>query len=157
MGNCVKSQQLATNQLNCLNLIDATIDNTSEPRYLFTHAKIIKVYDGDTITIAAEYAGRIYKFAMRIYGINCDEIRGGNEKTRKSANLAKDYVTDQILNKIVNVKIMTGIELNGKIIKDKYGRLIGSIQTPDGLDLATELIRKKLAIPYWGGTKTYVD
>ena len=42
-----------------------------------THGKVIKVYDGDTITIAALLPyenSKLYRFSVRINGIDCPEI-----------------------------------------------------------------------------------
>ena len=52
--------------------------------------RVIKVYDGDTITIASKVPGLknspIYKFSVRLNGIDTPEIKGKNEDEK-----AKSY------------------------------------------------------------------
>lgn len=47
-----------------------------------TYGKVVKVYDGDTITIASKLpyiASPIYNFHVRLNGIDAPEIRSKNE------------------------------------------------------------------------------
>ena len=66
---------------------------------------VIKVYDGDTITIVGRITGdpQLYKFNIRIAGIDCPEIRSKNENEKHIAILAREEVEKIILNKIVRL------------------------------------------------------
>lgn len=133
-------------------LADATYENTPEPTYDFTVAKVIRVYDGDTFWVAVKYAGKRSRFKVRLYGVDCPEIKGGTEKTKLAAQKAKKYVADRILRKFVAIEVLNNKIINGKKIQEKYGRLLSKIYV-DGCDLALELIDRGLAKPYFGGTK----
>ena len=58
-------------------LLNSTYDNTSifslEGKTL--SAKCVDIYDGDTLTLTVSIAGNIYKFKMRLSGIDTPEIR----------------------------------------------------------------------------------
>jgi micrococcal nuclease len=108
--------------------------------------QVIKVYDGDTITIAAKLpyaASPMYRFSVRLNGIDCPEIRGKNDQEKEIAQIAKKRLSDLILNKIVflsNVKT------------EKYGRMLADI-TYNGVQLNQFMINERLAVAYDGGTK----
>jgi micrococcal nuclease len=153
MGSCISTKIPSSPNLDVDNLlVDATIKNIPYCTYDFNRAKVIKVYDGDSVTIAAKYFNKICKFEVRIVGIDCDEIKGGTSETKYNGKLAKSFVTDMILNKIVDIGILNGRVFEGKVIKEKYGRLLAVIKV-DGKSVADELIRVGLARPYNGGTK----
>jgi endonuclease YncB( thermonuclease family) len=109
--------------------------------------KVIKVYDGDTITIASKvpglYNSPIYKFSVRLTGIDTPEIRTKDEDEKEIAILARDALSDLIMGKdirLVNVKT------------EKYGRLLCDIYLGE-THLNNWLIDRKYALPYDGGTK----
>jgi len=65
--------------------------------------KVIKVYDGDTITIAARLpfeGSPIYRFSVRLAGIDSAEIKGGSKNETEIAKIARDalYRALRILN-----------------------------------------------------------
>ena len=68
--------------------------------------KVIKVYDGDSITIAAKpYENYpIYRFSIRLSGIDTPELRTRNENEKKHAIIARDALSEKILDKIVTLK-----------------------------------------------------
>jgi micrococcal nuclease len=137
-------------------LMAATCDNTNEQVYSFTRAKIIKIYDGDTFWIAADHCGKLTKFSVRLFGVDCPELKTKNEKEKKYATVVKEYLTSKILGKIVDVEVLNNRIVNGKKIHEKYGRLIANIYV-DGVSLSTDLINKGFAKAYDGGTKTKWD
>lgn len=117
-----------------------------------TEAKVIKVYDGDTVTIGICNNNKLEKHSMRLYGIDTAEIKGGNETTKELAKAAKKVVSDLILDKVVKVKILNGTKYNGKLVVEKYGRLIGFIYI-DNKSIADILLELDLAKKYDGGKK----
>ena len=90
------------------------------------YGKVIKVYDGDTLTIAAKLpfdGSPIYRFSVRLAGIDSAEIRGGTANETKIAKDARDALHKLIFGKIVELRG------NGK---EKYGRLLADLYYNDG-------------------------
>jgi endonuclease YncB( thermonuclease family) len=133
-------------------LKNCTIDNTKLITYNFTKAKVLKVYDGDTFTIAGFHNGDFCKFSVRLYGVNCEEIKGGTAETKKLAQDAKKFVEDMILDKIVDIDILNNKIIDNKKMTEKYGRLLCNVKI-DNNDLAISLLNAGLAKPYFGGHK----
>ena len=108
-------------------------------------ARVIKCYDGDTITIAAKLPNinEIYKFSLRIKGIDCPEIKTSDENERYVAVLAKEKLYNLVFNKIVVLK---------NISLEKYGRLLADVYIDDQ-SCAKVLLDNRLAVNYEGGTK----
>ena len=147
-----------------MQLADATYDNTPLEIYHFNQAKVLKIYDGDTFWIAAWHNGELTRFSVRLFGVDCPEMKGGTEVTRMKAREASAYVTDRILNKVINIQVLNNTRYDaikstrskGRMMHEKFGRLL-SIVTIDGSNLADELIAKGLANRYFGGKKQVVD
>ena len=83
------------------------------------NAKVIKIYDGDTITcdIDCGFGIILRKQTIRLYGINTPEIRGEN---RKAGIESRDKLREKILNKDILLKTI-------KDKKGKYGRWLGIV------------------------------
>ena len=108
---------------------------------------VVNVYDGDTITIVSKLpydASPLYKFSIRIAGIDCPEIRGKCDDEKQCAQIAKNHVSDLILGKRVE---LTNIDT------EKYGRVLANVWC-DGVNISEYLINNRLALGYDGGTKT---
>ena len=115
-----------------------------------TGGKVIKVYDGDTITIASKLPyenSSMYRFSVRIKGIDCPEIRTHNLDEKEIALIAKKFVEDKCLNKIVELKNLS---------TEKYGRILADVFI-DNINISDELIKNKLAVKYDGGKKLILD
>tara|TARA_Y100000996_G_scaffold388955_1_gene348962 strand:+ start:4257 stop:4712 length:456 start_codon:yes stop_codon:yes gene_type:complete len=110
-----------------------------------TSGYVIKVYDGDTITIASKLNRQtpIYRWRIRILGIDCPEIKTKNDTEKKVAIIARDTLSKMILHKKVNLK---------NISYDKYGRILCDVYYKKIL-ISKWLLDKKLAVTYDGGTK----
>jgi endonuclease YncB( thermonuclease family) len=152
MGNCYLKQQLE----NC------TIDNT--PKYSYKgktkFCKVIKVYDGDTITVALKLEKKIFASSVRMFGYDSPEMKPllsqkNRDKEIKAAKKAKQAISDKILGKIVKIEIL-GF--------DKYGRILGNIYNlqPDGCfgiysqyteNINQYMLDNKYGYQYKGGTK----
>jgi endonuclease YncB( thermonuclease family) len=107
---------------------------------------VIKVYDGDTITIASKLPyneSPLYRFSVRLAGIDCPEIKGKNDNEKECAQIAKKELSDLILHKIVSLK---------NVETEKYGRILADVYLED-LHLNSHMIEKRLAVTYDGGTK----
>lgn len=149
MGNCIKKEN---NKSIDSKLEFVTYENTSPVTYDFNRAKVVKVYDGDTFTIAVYYCNKLTRFQVRLYGVDCPEIKGGTEESKAAARVSKQHVEQLILNKIVNIEILNNKIYNGKRICEKYGRLLAIVTIGD-INLADYLIKNKLGLPYFGGKK----
>ena len=126
------------------NLAECSWINTKPFLPHFTQGKCIKVYDCDTITVAAEVGGSFYRFQIRLYGIDGPEMKSANPLEKEKAKIARDKMAAIILDKIVIVHIISS---------DKYGRLLSKVITTDGVDMSEHLLSTGLALPYFGKTK----
>jgi endonuclease YncB( thermonuclease family) len=135
-----------------ISLEDATWKNTTEFVPLVTGGKVVKVYDCDTITIATkvpylttlEESKVMYRFHVRLLGIDTPELKTKNEDEKSIAHLAQKALAELILNKNVTLK-------NTSL--DKYGRILANVYTEDGVELCNWAIEKRYAVSYDGGTK----
>ena len=133
-----------------------------------TQGYVIKVYDGDTITIATKLPydeSPLYRFSVRLNGIDCPEIKGKNALEKQVAHYAKMYVSDKVLHKTIyldNVKT----EKYGRVLADVYINPIlqaagqGQEQAAgqrQNESLSQMLLRNGLAVEYDGGTKNVPD
>ena len=151
-----------------MNLDDITYKDTITFNLPITSGKVIKVYDGDTITIATKLPydigttcqrffrcinpfytlySPVYRFSVRLRGIDCPEIRSKNTNEKHCAILAKNMIHDHIYHKIVTLE---------NVGYDKYGRVLADVFL-DGVNIIYMLIDKRLAVEYDGGTKHCPD
>ena len=109
--------------------------------------RVIKVYDGDTITIASKLPGLkkspIYKFSVRLNGIDTPEMRGKNDDEKEMAHKARDALSERIFGKDVFLK---------NVQTEKYGPLLCDVYL-EKENLNKWMIEKRYAMPYDGGTK----
>ena len=89
-----------------------------EKTLYYYRAKIIDVYDGDTVTAHIDLGFNIgITERFRLLGINTPELRG---EEREKGLVSRDAVREKILNKPVTIK-------TEKDKKGKYGRYLGVI------------------------------
>ena len=106
----------------------------------------IKVYDGDTITIASKIPMKnspMYRFSVRLNGIDTPEIKGKTKDEKECAILARDSLSELILNKKVMLK---------NVKTEKYGRILANIYI-DEIHINDWMIHNRYAVKYDGGTK----
>jgi micrococcal nuclease len=111
-----------------------------------TNAEVIKVYDGDTITIATKLPfpnSPLYRFPVRLNGIDCPEIKGSSDEEKSLAREARDKLTELLLHKQV---------ILANVGTEKYGRLLADVFL-DQLHINKWLIDNRYAVEYDGGTK----
>ena len=107
---------------------------------------VIKVYDGDTITIASTLPyknSEMYRFSIRLSGIDAAEIKSKNEDEQIVAREARDCLSNLILHKYVSIK-----NLN----IEKYGRILADVYFKD-IHINKWMLSQRFAVDYDGGTK----
>jgi len=82
-------------------------------------AEVIKVYDGDTITVNFDLGlfCHLQKQTIRLYGINAPEVRGDQ---RESGLVSKLALSNRILGKTITIKTY-------KDKRGKFGRWLGTL------------------------------
>jgi endonuclease YncB( thermonuclease family) len=111
----------------------------------FVRCRVVKVYDGDTITIIFPFSNAFYKHNLRLFGIDTPELRSTNIVEKTKAILARDWLKKQILGNIVWVQFEN---------EDKYGRLLGTVyKTRKEESINSQLIQNGFAVQYNGGKK----
>ena len=150
--------------INSLLCCNKSSDNKSDVEYLvnvvyentvpfvppITVGKVIKVYDGDTFTMISKLPyseGPIYRFSVRINGIDSPEIKGQTNNEKELAKQSRDALSNLILGKIVTLKNTT-TEKYGRILADVY---MGNVCVNDWM------VINKYAVKYDGGTKLRPD
>lgn len=115
-------------------------------------AKIVYVYDGDTIHVVFKVFNDYYRWNCRIMGVDTPELRTKNEKEKEKGYMVRDKVKEHFLNKIVKIKCYNF---------DKYGRLLIDVYLPKNIPdkknktlLSEWLIANDYAYSYDGGTKS---
>lgn len=108
--------------------------------------KVVKVYDGDTITIASKLSipdSPVYRFSVRLAGIDSAEIKGETNAEKTIAIQSRDALHKLIFGKIVTLK---------DVSIEKYGRILATVYYND-INVCKWMLDNNYAIPYDGGTK----
>ncbi len=106
-------------------------------------AKIVYVYDGDTIHAVFWFNGRYQRFKLRCYGYNSPELRpkrseADRDEIIRRGKLARDAISDAILDKIVRLECF-GFDVFGRVIVKIYH---------DGVYINDWMIAEGHGIPY---------
>jgi len=110
-------------------------------------AIVIKVYDGDTLTLGFYHQsdGEPTRISCRIDGIDTPELRGSSDDEKKLALEAKEYLSDVTLGEVVTI-INPG--------KEKYGRVLCDLSTDELPSVSYYMLENpRICKPYDGGTK----
>jgi endonuclease YncB( thermonuclease family) len=127
---------------------DIKWEDTTEFKFPIKGGRVIKVYDGDTITIASKLChsdSQLYRFSVRLNGIDTPEMKGKDisEEEKEAAKNARDFVANLVLNKFVTLE---------NISNEKYGRILADVYI-NNIHLNELLLRERYAVKYDGGTK----
>ena len=112
---------------------------------------VVKCYDGDSITVASRLpydASPLYRFSVRVPGIDCPEIRTKCKDEKQCAKMAKAFLKELIMNQKVKLNVH-GL--------DKYGRVLADVELfkdDQSINIAEEMIKNRYAVAYAGGKKT---
>ena len=109
--------------------------------------RVIRVYDGDSITVAARIPelknSKIFKFNIRLNRIDTPEIKTSNHIEKEYAIKVRDFLSEKIMNKMVNLEVSK---------TDKYGRYLSEVYYKK-TNINNLLLNNKYAVKYDGGTK----
>lgn len=116
-------------------------------------AKVVDVYDGDTIRIVFNWRGEYVQWMARMVGYDSPEMRQpvaepNRDRLKAAAVAARDALRAQILDKVVIVRC-------GKF--EKYGRILVTVFAPCGLGVTNVnewMLSRGYGRPYDGGKKT---
>lgn len=141
---CILNQKLEKKKLE----IPLDIKLKDVPKFVPTIKKgrVLKVYDGDTITIVGyeEGSDELHKYSIRINGIDCPELKSKNKNEVHIAKIARDMLALMIYKNIVSLENVKGL--------DKYGRLLCDV-IYDDINVSKWMLEKRLAVEYDGGKK----
>jgi endonuclease YncB( thermonuclease family) len=127
-------------------LVNIVYENTVSFVPPITVGKVIRVYDGDTFTMISKLPyteGPIYRFSVRMKGIDSPEIKGKTMNEKELAIKSRDALSKLILGKIVVLKNAT---------TEKYGRILADVYIGE-LCINEWMLTNKFAVKYDGGTK----
>ena len=155
--NCFKKNTSDTSDINGINDTNYNKpDALKNPNLMWTDTlqfvppvntgRVIKVYDGDTFTLAGYLpydTSPLYRFSVRLNGIDCAEINGKTEEEKKCAILARTELDKLIMNQMVELR---------NVKNEKYGRLLADVYIGN-LHVNQHMIDKGLAVKYDGGAK----
>lgn len=126
--------------------------------------RVIKIVDGDTIRLrhtplyplkkGRDCTRRLSEctISVRLYAVDAPETAKRGSPGQPFAQEATEYTTNQVLDKVVRVKILR---------KDQYARVVGQVTTRNRMlpfltkDLSVSLAEKGLASLYTGGGAEY--
>ena len=127
-------------------LVNVVYENTLPFVPPINVGKVIRVYDGDTFTMISKLPhteGPIYRFSVRMNGIDSPEIKGKTVNEKELAKKSRDALINLILGKIVTLK---------NVSTEKYGRILADVYIGD-LWVNEWMLENNFAVKYDGGTK----
>ena len=115
-------------------------------------AQVTKIIDGDTIEIDLDLGFGVWyrNQRVRLNGIDTPESRTKDKDEKIRGELSKSKLKELIEEK--RVKITTAIDPD-----DKLGRILGVIETKEGINVNEWLITNNYAVAYKGQNKDLVQ
>jgi len=114
------------------------------------NATITRVVDGDTVDVDIDLGFDVWLKSQRIrlYGIDTPESRTSDK-------------TEKIFGKLATSKVLEFCPVGSKIVlatktddsRGKYGRILGSLITKDGVNVNEYLVENAYAVAYFGMSK----
>jgi endonuclease YncB( thermonuclease family) len=123
-------------------------------------AKVVDVYDGDTLRVVFRHGGGLVQYRARMAGYDSPEMKPpkakpGREKEVQAAHRARAALCEKLGDMLVFITC-------GPF--DKYGRLLVTVRTrtgpalaEDGEDVNAWMVASGHGVPYDGGTKAGFD
>lgn len=134
-------------------------------------ARVVSVYDGDTMTLVFPVSDCMYKFNARMFGIDTCEMKSKEAANKDLALKARNRVIELVTKKPFALQVNAGRKEILRYLEedvylvwieclefDKYGRVLVKVFPdsnlgPDARTFSDVLIEEKLAYPYFGDTK----
>ena len=136
-------------------------------------ARVVSVYDGDTMTCILPLFGNHYKFPIRMNGIDTCEIKSKLDENKKKAVRARNQVLQWIMPDMVisQTEMYTKKQIEELLASDvylvyvecdsfdKYGRLLANVfsSQEDTVDInnsfSERMVAGGMAYRYYGDTK----
>ena len=118
--------------------------------------KILRVIDGDTVDIAMSLvelkdSKDIYKYRVRLYGIDTPEKRPPKNDPNRDKEIAASKRSSEALNNYLRENDYIVIAQFYK--PDKYGRLLATFYDKNGDDINKWMVSNGYAYEYFGKTK----
>jgi endonuclease YncB( thermonuclease family) len=135
-------------------------------------AKVIDIYDGDSVTCAFNIFDKYYKFNVRLAGIDTCELKSKNREQglrarmrlyelvtgRDSVGIDINIARKNLRQKMKESKCLVTLRCGSF---DKYGRLLGWLYNIEDIELQKSfndtLVSEKHAYPYFGEKKLSDD
>ena len=112
-------------------------------------ATVKRIIDGDSLVLDIDLGFYMFmnETKIRLYGLDTPELMSEDPLLRLQAVLATRYLFD-------NLSIGDKVTIKTVLDKrEKYGRLLATIITNDGLNINEGLIQNKLAVSYHNLTR----
>lgn len=116
-------------------------------------ATVVRVVDGDTIRLDIDLGFDIVlnNQSVRLYRVDTPECRTRDLKEKAAGLLAKSVVKG-FVDQGSKVVIKTSLDTKGK-----FGRILGTIITDEGVNINEHLINNNYAVEYYGQSKDDVN
>ena len=114
---------------------------------LVTVSQVVRVYDGDTITVdIAEWPAIVGDdIGVRIRGVDTPELRSKCEEEKIAARSAREFTRAMVMN--ADTVTLSGIE------RGKYFRIVADVYA-DGVSVSGALIESGFGRAYDGGRRS---
>lgn len=112
-------------------------------------ATVKRIIDGDSLILDIDLGFYMFmnETKIRLYGLDTPEMNSEDPLLRLQAVLATRYLFDNLQ---IGEKVIIKTVLDKR---EKYGRLLATIITKDGLNINEGLIQNKLAVSYHNLTR----
>ena len=117
------------------------------------NATVVRVVDGDTIRLDIDLGFDVVlkNQSVRLYRVDTPECRTRDLK-EKAAGLLSKSVVKGFVDQGSKVIIKTSLDTKGK-----FGRILGTIITDNGININEHLIDNNYAVEYYGQSKDDVN
>lgn len=149
MGNCLKKENKRDAFIKTNNLENINPKNIRDFPWQeeYVECYVYKVYDGDTVKVLLNYQGLIFKFSIRIFGIDTPEVSRCSTLEKQAGIKVKHYLKTLIENKTVKIYCICHDKYGGRIVGDIY-----YMNDNEEINIADELLKKNYAKIYDGKT-----
>lgn len=125
-------------------------------------AKMVDIYDGDTLTLVFRYRGQLQQHSCRMLGYDSPEMKPPKSNPDREAEMAAAREARQALKDLLEKHTVLKVEC-GKF--DKYGRILVTLYVPDrtgllglvgcggSINVNQWMVDSGYGVPYDGGTK----